>query len=86
MAYTSGSVRLTDGSGYTAGVVQTDRGRHPYALHWHAPGRMRSVVDVHTYRRTRTGTCLGSVGCSCARSGGRRSRPTYPVSIRWLGC
>jgi hypothetical protein len=44
--FTVGSAWLAGSSGYTAGAVQTDLTRHPYALHWQADGRAMSVVEV----------------------------------------
>lgn len=62
-SFTSGSAWLTGGSsGYTAGVVQTDQGRYPYALHWHAQGRLLSVVEVLTYPPHPDGRMFGLGG------------------------
>lgn len=62
MSYGSGSRWLTTGSGCTAGVVQTDRGRYPYALHWQAVGRALSVVEVLVYPPHEDGHLFGLGG------------------------
>jgi hypothetical protein len=59
MSFTAGGGWLTAGSGYTAGMLLTDRSRYPYALHWHAQGRALSVVEVLAYPPHEDGRLYG---------------------------